>query len=272
MVLVFDLDGVIYLGDTPFPQAIETVRELSETHPIYYLTNNSTRSRDHYGDKLTAMGLPTDPGQVVTSAYATGLYLQSVGAQGKTVYVVGEKGLREEMRIAGLRVINDEPQAKADYVVAGLDRTLDYNKLAAAHEHIQAGATFIATNRDRTYPMETGQIPGGGAMVVFLEWSTGVNAPTIGKPEAHPWQRILALAEIEPSQALMVGDRPETDIRGAKRVGLWTALVLTGVTPAEAVPGLPEDQRADFVLETMRDLPAAIAAAESQTREPQPAD
>jgi 4-nitrophenyl phosphatase len=260
VVLVFDLDGVVYLGDTPIPGAVESLDALSRAgHALYYLTNNSTRSRRNYADKLTGMGIPTSPDQVVTSAYATGLYLRSLGAEGKSVFVVGESGLRAEMELAGLRVRELEDPAPADFVVAGLDRELTYAKLCRAHHEITLrGAVFVATNRDPTYPMEAGEIPGGGAIVAPIECSTGVHGATIGKPEPHAWLLILQLAGAKPSQALMVGDRPSTDIRGARQVGLHTVLVLTGVATAQSLPGLAEDERPDHVLADLTALPALV--------------
>ena len=261
MVLIFDLDGVVYLGDTPIPGAVESLNALAAAgHALFYITNNSTRSRQNYADKLSSMGIPTSAERVMTSAYATALYLQSIGAAGKTVYVVGESGLRTEMRLVGLRVIAEDDPSRADYVVAGLDRELTFAKLRRAHEEItRKGATFIATNRDATFPMETGEIPGGGAIVAPIEVSAGIRGFTIGKPEPHTWRRILDLAGARPDQALMIGDRPETDIMGARKIGIHTALVLTGVARREDLPGLPEEQRPDHVLQDLTELPELAA-------------
>ncbi len=260
MVLIFDLDGVVYLGDTPIPGAIAALNALADAgHSLYFLTNNSTRNRRHYADKISAMGYPTQPDQVMTSAYATGLYLRSVQAEGKSVYVVGEEGLSEEMRYAGLRVLEEGDPSPADYVVAGLDRQLTYAKLRRAFKEIREnGAQFVATNRDATYPMETGEIPGGGAIIAPIEVSTGVKPVTIGKPEPDAWLRILELAGAPALQAVMVGDRPETDIMGAREIGLTTVLVLTGVTGAEAIPSLPEPQRPDHILAGLSELPELV--------------
>jgi glycerol-1-phosphatase len=260
LVLIFDLDGVVYLGDTPIPGAIESLYLLAgHGHALCYITNNSTRRRLDYADKLSGMGLPTAPEQVMTSAYATALYLRSIGAEGRRVYVVGEAGLAAEMEGAGLRVVRDGDAGPADYVVAGLDRNLTYAKLQRAHHEITVnGATFIATNRDATYPMESGEIPGGGAIVAPIEVAAGVRGLTIGKPEPHTWLRILESAGARPSGALMVGDRPETDIQGAKALGLHTALVLTGVTTAAEAAALPEEQRAEFVLADLTGLPEIV--------------
>jgi 4-nitrophenyl phosphatase len=177
------------------------------------------------------------------------------------VFVVGEEGLAAEMEMAGLRVLALDDPAPADYVVAGLDRGLTYAKLLRAHREItRNGAVFVATNRDATYPMETGEIPGGGAIVAPIETSTGVRGATIGKPEPGVWLRILAQEGARPERALMIGDRPETDIQGAKAVGLRTVLVLTGVTGAEALPTLPPEQRPDHVLPDLGGLPALVGA------------
>ncbi|MGV3724151.1 MAG: HAD-IIA family hydrolase [Actinomycetota bacterium] len=262
MVLIFDLDGVVYLGNTPIPGAIESLNRLAaEGHSLYFLTNNSTRARLDYVEKLAAMGFATDAEHVMTSAYATGLYLRAQGAAGKSVYVVGEQGLCEEMAAVGLHVLSLEDGGPADYVVAGLDRGLTYAKLQRAHHEIAVnGATFVATNRDATYPMETGEIPGGGAIVAPIELSTGVEGVTIGKPQPGTWLRILELAGATPQQGLMVGDRPETDIMGAKAVGLHTALVLTGVTRASEVNALAEAQLPDHVIQDLTELSALAAA------------
>jgi phosphoglycolate/pyridoxal phosphate phosphatase family enzyme len=261
VIVIFDLDGVVYLGNTPIPGAIEALNRLQgEGHDLYFLTNNSTARRQDYVDRLARMGFQTDDHHVMTSAYATGLYLQAQGASGKSVFIVGESGLAAEMELAGLRVVTEEDPATADYVVAGLDRRLTYAKLLRAHREItENGAVFVATNRDATYPMETGAIPGGGAIVAPIECSTGVAAVTIGKPEPGCWLRILKVAGGSPEQALMVGDRSETDIMGAKAVGIHTALVLTGVTPPEAVAGLPEPQQPEFVIADLTALPELAA-------------
>jgi len=263
LVLIFDLDGVVYLGDTPIPGAVEALSLLAgRGHALFYLTNNATRSRRAYADRLTAMGIPASPAQVMTSAHATGLHLRDQGAAGKSVYVVGERGLREEMALAGLRVVEDGDETPVDYVVAGLDRELTYARLRRAHQEIVRGAVFVATNRDATYPMESGEIPGGGAMVASIEASTGVRGETIGKPEPHTWRRILELAGATPRQAVMIGDRLETDILGAKRLGLHTVLALTGVTTRETIRGVTARNGPDYVVETLEALPGIVESLE----------
>lgn len=261
MILIFDLDGVIYRGDTPVPGAIPTLHHLTAAgHRLFFLTNNSTRSRRDYAGKLARMGFPATPEQVMTSAYATGLYLRRQGAEGKRVFIIGEHGLAEEMTLAGLLVVPPESEERADYVVVGLDRFLTFAKLQRAFEEVRGGARFVATNKDPTYPMEEGrEIPGGGSMVAALEYAVGRAPITIGKPEPYTLEEILRIAGGRPEEAVMVGDRLDTDIRVGRRLGLATALPLTGVTTRDVLDTATSDERPDFVMETLEELPAILA-------------
>jgi 4-nitrophenyl phosphatase len=261
LILVFDLDGVIYRGDTPVPGAIPTLHHLTTAgHRLFFLTNNSTRSRRDYANKLIRMGYPATPEQVMTSAYATGLYLRAHGAEGHRVFIIGEHGLAEEMTLAGLTVLPLESEQRAEYVVVGLDRFLTFAKLQRAFEEVRAGATFIATNKDPTYPMEEGrEIPGGGSMVAALEYAVGITPVAIGKPEPYTLKEILRLANGRPEETVMVGDRLDTDIRVGRRVGLTTVLPLTGVTSRADLDRAAPEERPDFVIESLEELPGVLA-------------
>jgi len=260
LILVFDLDGVIYRGETAVPEAIPTLSHLTAAgHRLFFLTNNSTRSRRDYAGKLSRMGYPASPEQVMTSAYATGLYLRRQGAEGKRVFIIGEHGLAEEMALAGLAVVPLESEQRAHYVVVGLDRTLTFAKLQRAFAEVRAGAAFIATNKDPTYPMEEGrEIPGGGSMVAALEYATGVTPVAIGKPEPYTLEEILRLTASRPADAVMVGDRLDTDIRVGRRLGLTTVLPLTGVTSRTDLAAAAPDARPDFVIEPLEELPGIL--------------
>lgn len=260
MVLVFDLDGVIYRGETAVPGAIPTLSHLTAAgHRLFFLTNNSTRSRRDYAGKLARMGYPATPEQVMTSAYATGLYLRERGAAGRRAFLIGEHGLAEEMTLAGLFVLALESDECADYVVVGLDRTLTFAKLQRAFQEVRAGATFIATNKDPTYPMEEGkEIPGGGSMVAALEYATGITPTAIGKPEPYTLLEILRLTASRAADAVMIGDRLDTDIRVGRRLGLTTVLPLTGVTTRADLGAAAPDARPDFVIDSLAELPAIL--------------
>ena len=206
------------------------------------------------------MGYPATPAQVMTSAYATGLYLREHGAEGQRVFIIGEHRLAEEMTLAGLTVVPLESDEPVRYMVVGLDRSLTFAKLQRAFAAVRAGAIFIATNQDPTYPMEEGrEIPGGGSMVAALQYALGAAPIAIGKPEPYTLLEILRLAGGRPEEAMMVGDRLDTDIRVGRRVGLKTVLPLTGVTSrADLEKALP-DERPDFVINLLEQLPGILA-------------
>jgi HAD superfamily hydrolase (TIGR01450 family) len=195
----------------------------------------------------------------MTSAYATALYLQGQGAAGRRAFVVGEQGLVGDLEGVGVEVVPVERDGRVDYVVVGLDKGFNYAKLKRAYEEITAGAEFIATNRDPTYPLEGGvEIPGGGTMVAAIATACGREPRLIGKPQPYALEQILARAGSRPEDAVMVGDRLDTDIRVGRRVEVRTVLVLTGVTSrAEADAAAPEE-RPDHVIETLHELPALL--------------
>ena len=253
---VFDLDGVVYRGEQPVPGAAETITDLKNLgHQVYFFTNNATRSRDTFVGKLGRIGIQTDEDHVMTSAYATALYLKERGASGKSVLVVGEDGLKAEMKAIGMNIVEDAFNEKADYVVAGLDRKFDYEKLTHAQQAIFRGATFIATNRDTSFPLEEGLVvPGGGAIVAAIECASGVKPITIGKPETPAMCEILEIAHATPRNTIVVGDRLETDILAGNRIDAVTVLVLTGIATREDLDSAPSDQRPDVVVNILPEM------------------
>lgn len=241
------MDGVLYLGESPIPGAVETIDRLQKSrHKVYFLTNNSGKSRSDYREKLERLSIQTDDDHIFTSAYACALLLKSRGAAGKTAFVVGESGLIFELTSAGIAVVTEPdtvPYTQIDYVIAGIDRGFTYAKLRFAHIAIARGhAEFIATNRDATFPVEEGAIPGAGAIIASIATSTGVEPTVIGKPETHALEMLLAAAGERPENAVMIGDRLDTDIACGNRLGLRTVLVLTGVSRPEDTVGVVPDQ------------------------------
>lgn len=258
---VFDLDGVMYLGGTAIPHAAEAVSRLrGQGKNIYFLTNNSGRTRSDFHDKLAKVnGLDIPESQIFTSAYATALYLKAQGTVGKSVFIVGEGGLAHELsETAGLRVITEADSVSPetiDYVVVGIDRQFTYDKLRFAHAAITRGhAHFIATNRDATFPTETGEIPGGGSIVASLATAVGREPLTIGKPETYAYKEILQVAGVSAAESVMVGDRLDTDIAVGNRVGAQTVLTLTGVTSRQQAESAPKDWRPDMIIGDLREL------------------
>jgi phosphoglycolate/pyridoxal phosphate phosphatase family enzyme len=254
---ILDMDGVLYRMDEPLPAAAEAVGRLcSRGIRVFYLTNNSTKTRHEYVAKLKSLGIHATEEQIMTSAYATAQWLHAEGAVGKNVYVIGEQGLKAELQSVGMQVVDYSEEVPIHYVVVGWDRGLSYRKLKEAHFAIGAGATFIATNRDPTYPDAGGRtIPGGGSIVAAVQTSTGISPRTIGKPEPYTLQLILSQAAASPAECLVIGDRLDTDIAAGKRVGARTALVLTGVSTRAQVDMAPQELRPDFVWQDLRELP-----------------
>jgi HAD superfamily hydrolase (TIGR01450 family) len=202
------------------------------------------------------MGVLVDKEHIMTSSYATALYLKERGAQGKTVFVVGERGIREELNAIGMKIVDGDPDNHSvDYVVVGMDRGFTYKKLAKAQQAIIHGAQFIATNRDATYPLEEGRVvPGGGAIVAAIEVASGKSPVLIGKPEPTAVEKLLEMANTSPRETAIIGDRLDTDVLVGKRLGAVTGLVLTGVTTREELNSAPPDLLPDIVVDKLPDL------------------
>lgn len=258
LTYVLDLDGVMYRGTEPQPHAASVVLTLrGRGHAVRFFTNNSALTRESYAAKLSSMGVPTPVDEIMTSSYATALYLREQNAAGKTVYQIGEEGITRELEAVGMRVITNCSQADAriDYVVVGMDREFNYTKLARAQRAILEGARFIATNEDATYPVEGGcVVPGGGSLVAAVRTATSVEPLVIGKPQTYAFNKILEMTGTPPDQSVMVGDRLDTDIAVGNRAGAHTVLVLTGVTSREDAERAAGELRPERIIETLVEL------------------
>lgn len=249
----FDLDGVLWTGDTAIPGAPDTVRRLREAGKgVVYLTNNSSQSPETYAKKLVEMGAPADAGDVVTSADAAARLLATAvpGLRGRAAFVIGGEGLVEAVGSTGVRLVEGDEGVDASVVVVGWDTTLTYRKLEIATLAIRGGAFFVASNADATYPAPQGQIPGTGAIVAALRTATGVAPLVAGKPE--PGMLQIAKERLRGSPALVVGDRVETDVAAAKALDWPAALVLTGATGVRELAVAPAWP--DYLLRTLSDL------------------
>ncbi len=266
-VVIFDLDGVLYRGEQPMPGAVETVRRLRAAGKrVLYATNNSTRTRQEYVERLREFGFPSELDDVVTSAWATARYLVQKGLRPRDPFVVGAAGLRAELREAGLlerehpvRPYREPPDGPpADLVVVGLHQTVTYDDLAEAQRALLAGAPFIAANKDVSYPVEGRLLPGAGSIVAALEAASGRVAVCVGKPEPFMLQEALRRAGASGEEALVVGDSLQTDVLAAHRVGALGVLITTGVT-TEAAAASGDGVRADHVigrLDALLELPS----------------
>lgn len=233
--LLIDMDGVLYRGQAPIPGAERFIAFLRDQRiPFLLLTNNSSLTPGQYVVKLRGMGIETHAEEILTSAQATARYLAQQEPQGARVYVIGRKGLRQALMQQGFTLV----EAEADYVAVGWDWELTYAQLKQATLFIRAGARFIATNPDPTFPSEVGIIPGNGAILAALEVATDVRPLVVGKPEPTIFQLALAQLGLDAGDAprlgiAVLGDRLETDVLGGQRMGLGTLFVLSGVTDEE---------------------------------------
>lgn len=238
--ILLDMDGVVFRGDTPIPGSIERTRELRNAFDVLFLSNNSTRTRASFAEKLGGMGLEVEASDIVNSAYATARYLAEMGRF--RVHVVGERGLARELRTAGHTPVD----SGADYVVAGMNRHLTYDGLDSGLQELLDGAELVATNDDPTYPTEDGLHPGAGCVVGALRGMGFEPGAVVGKPNRELMLYAARAMGAEPSECLVVGDRPGTDIAGAVNAGMRSALVMTGVGDG------PGD--ADVVVDSLSDL------------------
>ena len=222
---LLDMDGTFYLGEKIIPGSLEFIRRVEETgRDFLFLTNNSSHNADFYVQRLKRMGLNVGREKVLTSGEATAAVLKET-YPGKRAFVLGNEFLLEEMREAGVTVDQTDPEI----VVVGYDTTLDYKKMTAVCDLVRAGLPYIATHPDFNCPTETGFAPDIGAIMAFIEASTGRRADlVVGKPHTGIVQAALRRTGLQVGQMAMVGDRLYTDVRTGVDHGLCAILVLSG--------------------------------------------
>jgi len=274
-LVIFDLDGVIYRGRQPVPGAVALVTALRERGVmIRFATNNSMATRAMYVPRLVEMGVPAEIDEIVTSTSATIDHLKLHLPQVRTVLTVGAPGMLEELRQAGFEATAVADAVALDYdggplsssydaVVAGLDPSFDFRRMAAATTAIRSGARFIATNADLRYPTTSGFLPGAGSIVAALRAASGQEPLVIGKPEPGIFTAILERAGVEASEAVAIGDNPDADVVAAHRAGIGSILVLTGVADAALAATLTGERRPDHVADDPRGVAALLGVAVS---------
>ncbi len=260
-LVIFDLDGVVYLIDQPIPGAVEAITRLHEEGiPVAYATNNASRRAAEVAALLTGMGIPATADEVLTSAGASAAVLADRLPSGAPVLVVGADALRAEIEAAGLTVVakaEDRPVA----VAQGYGPAVGWADLAEAGVAIRAGAFWLATNTDRTLPSPRGPLPGNGALVAALRTALDRDPDVVvGKPS--PALFTTAADRIGAKRALVVGDRLDTDIEGAVRAGMDGLLVLTGVHTIGDLHEAPAGQKATFVAKDLSGLFAPAIPAD----------
>lgn len=223
--VILDLDGCVYIGEKPVEGAAETIKELRQMgYRILFLTNNSTLSTIGYVNKLSRMGIQVRSEEILTSGMAAAKYIYEVYGPSK-ILAITEEGFVEEANRVGHVVVPFERFYEAGIVVAGLDRGFNYQKLKAAVRAIMSGAKFIATNEDRTLPTETGPDPGAGSIVAAIKVAAGVEPIVIGKPSKIIMNMALEMLNVKNYEAILVGDKIETDILAAKSSAMPSVLI-----------------------------------------------
>jgi arabinose operon protein AraL len=248
---LFDLDGTVYLGEALIPGADEVIATLrAEGRRVAFLSNKPLSTRRDYADKLTRLGIPATPEEVVNSSIVLARHLQRLDP-GAPVFVIGEPPLIGELRDHGFEIRSDE---HVRWVVIAFDRTFDYAKLNIALQAVRhRDARLIATNPDRTCPVEGGEIPDCAGMMAAVEAVTSKRVEVVvGKPSPIILRVALDALGVTARDCVIVGDRLETDIVMGKQLGLGTVLVLSGVTRADD-PRLAE-LGPDLVLPSVRAL------------------
>ncbi|KAF3001589.1 hypothetical protein E8E14_003323 [Neopestalotiopsis sp. 37M] len=267
---LFDCDGVLWSGDHVFEGTVETLELLrSRGKRVVFVTNNSTKSRQDYQKKLTALGIPSDIEEIFASAYSSAVYISRVLKlpEGKNkVFVIGESGIETELRTENIPFVGGtDPALRRDItpedygkiadgslldpevgvVLAGLDFHINYLKLSLGFQYLQRGAKFLATNLDSTLPNSHSFFPGAGSISIPLVHMSGQQPLSLGKPSQAMMDAIEGKFQLDRARTCMVGDRLNTDIQFGVEGGLGgTLAVLTGVSKkehweAEDAPAVP---------------------------------
>jgi len=243
---LLDLDGTFNIGDQLIDGSLRFINTLNQLGIDYlFLTNNSSKNRRQYAEKITRLGLPVSEEKVFTSGGATALYLQQE-QPASLVYVVGTPALEEEFRQHGFALEEHMPQC----IVLGFDTTLTYQKLWKLCDFVRAGLPYIATHPDLNCPTETGFMPDIGAAIAYVHASTGRQPDVVvGKPNRMIVEAVAHQLGLKIEEMVMVGDRLYTDIALGQTSGITTCLVLSGETSADDLAGSP--YQPDYTFENL---------------------
>jgi HAD superfamily hydrolase (TIGR01450 family) len=251
-LLLADLDGVIYEGKSSIVDAVPSIAELHAREiAVGYVTNNSSRKPESIAQQLVGFGVSAKATEVISSGLTAVELLASKVPAGSKVLVVGGEGLRAFVVDGGFELVDDSDD-KPVAVLQGFAPDVSWRDLAEASFSIANGAIWIATNNDWTLPQEKGVAPGNGTLVSAVHTAVGQFPLVAGKPETAIYK--TALARFNKESALFVGDRLETDILGANRAGVDSAVVLTGIASRKDVLAAQGEERPKYILQTLADL------------------
>jgi HAD superfamily hydrolase (TIGR01450 family) len=261
-VILSDLDGVIYAGEKAIPGAIDSLNNAATKARLAFLTNNASRTTESVAEHLRALGLAAEPNDVVSSPQAAVRILATLVPEGSTILVVGGEGLTTELAAAGFRVTRsalDKPAA----VIQGFAPTVGWADLAEASFALHEGIPWVATNTDWTIPVARGIAPGNGTLVSAVHLAVGRLPVFAGKPERAMFD--LAKEKFSAKNPLVIGDRLDTDIAGANRAEMRSALVLTGIDGPKQVLAAPPEQQPTYILGSLKELDRPYPEIKLQT-------
>lgn len=251
-LFVLDMDGTIYLGNRLFPFTIGFLKRIENTgRQFCFFTNNSSKNREMYLEKLRGMGIEVLPEQMMISNSVILEWLLE-HRPGERCYVVGTPPLLEDFRRAGIPLDEKDP----DYVVLGFDTTLTYEKLSKACGFIRSGKPVYGVNPDFNCPTEDGFIPDCGSIAALVKASTGVQCEFFGKPSRHTLNYLVKQTGCRPEEMAVVGDRLYTDIAVAAGTEVTSILVMSGETTPELLR--ESDIRPDLIVRDLEELAALL--------------
>ena len=243
------MDGVVYRGKEMVPGTDKFIAWLEREGKDYlFLTNASALGPAELSDRLYRLGLKVGKEHFYTSAMATAAFVNDQ-MQGASAYVIGADGLVRTLTAAGIRLTDKNP----DYVIVGATHSINYEQIARASILVRAGARFIGTNRDFTYPTETGDaMPACASLVASIEAASGISAYYVGKPNPYIMRKALDYMKVRAEDAVMIGDTVETDIRVGVESGLDTVFVLSGTDSLETLRSCAYQPR--YILPSIGDI------------------
>lgn len=233
-LILFDLDGVIYIENKPTPGAIKVLKKIRENkRKLLFLTNNPAHSAREYAQRLKKIDIYCTPNEIITSSLATSYYIRKRfrKIETKTAFIIGSKSFKNEIEKTGIKPATGKNAISADIVIMGGHPKFNYQEIKTATLAIRNGAKFIATNRDPFYPSKEGLLPATGALLSSIETASGKKATVTGKPERNIFELCLNTSgQKNKKKIFIIGDRLDTDIKGGNDFGINTILTLTGST------------------------------------------
>lgn len=251
--LILDMDGVLWKSDAPIgdlPSVFKRIRERGLK--FVFATNNGTKTPEEYQQKLRHLGVEVNVSQVVTSALGIAYLLARKYPPKTKIFMIGGEGVRKALSEKGFEVLPLERVSEAQVFVMGIDREINFEKVAEATLLVRNGIPFYTTNTDKTFPTPRGEIPGSGAWLSVITTATGVEPISAGKPFPYLMELALERLGTKKEETLVVGDRLETDIAAGQAVGCPTALVLSGVASREQAEMW--EKRIDIIAKDLTEL------------------